>query len=136
MNKMVNPAAMPKSQLMPLAIISLKGLLVRPTICADAGATEIISKLAAAKKIIIPIDLVFLKNIFFIMSKVKTQKSKLQVKNQNFLFFSFKTPLASILDISVTSLNKLLTLFASASFVSRSNPNQYLVSFADFKEIS
>ncbi len=56
------------------------------------------------------------------------QKSKVQGKSQNyFLFFNFKTPLANILAISLTSFSSPFITSLLTNLASRKRPNQYLV---------
>ena len=73
---------------------------------------------------------------FISKSKFKGQKSKIQLKIQNFLCFKLNTLAAIIFDNSVTSINKTAIFSLSDISVSLSKPSQYLVSFALLSEIS
>jgi len=64
-----------KSQSIIPAIISDKGLSVRPTICADAGAAKAAKKPIIAIKMISFDKLAVLRNIFFLNPNVKWLKN-------------------------------------------------------------
>ena len=60
----------------------------------------------------------------------------MKLKSKNYLALIRITPLAIIFDSSVASVKRVLHVAVSSLPESRSNPIQYLVSFALFKAIS